>query len=99
MGPNIKPIHCYEHGLALTPENARSFPRLHIRCGTAFLIMVMIIAILVYTIIPLDKVIVGFGIADSAAKFLLVLLARVILLPFIAGLSYEITVKWAGFSS
>lgn len=95
-GAEHKTIHCYEHGLALTPENARSFPRLHIRCGTAFLIMVMIIAILVYTIIPLDKVIVGFGIADSAAKFLLVLLARVILLPFIAGLSYEITVKWAG---
>lgn len=95
-GAEHKTIHCYEHGLALTPENARSFPRLHIRCGTAFLIMVMIIAILVYTIIPLDKVIVGFGIADSVAKFLLVLLARVILLPFIAGLSYEITVKWAG---
>lgn len=95
-GAEHKTIHCYEHGLALTPENACSFPRLHIRCGTAFLIMVMIIAILVYTIIPLDKVIVGFGIADSAAKFLLVLLARVILLPFIAGLSYEITVKWAG---
>ena len=95
-GAEHKTIHCYEHGLALTPENARSFPRLHIRCGTAFLIMVMIIAILVYTIIPLDKVFFGFGIADSAAKFLLVLLARVILLPFIAGLSYEITVKWAG---
>lgn len=95
-GAEHKTIHCYEHGLALTPENAHSFPRLHIRCGTAFLIMVMIIAILVYTIIPLDKVIVGFGIADSVAKFLLVLLARIILLPFIAGLSYEITVKWAG---
>ncbi len=70
-GAEHKTIHCYEHGLALTPENARSFPRLHIRCGTAFLIMVMIIAILVYTIIPLDKVIVCFGIADSAAKFFL----------------------------
>ena len=95
-GAEHKTIHCYEHGLALTPEQARSFPRLHIRCGTAFLIMVMIIAILVYTIVPLDKVILGFGITDSVVKFLLVLLSRVILLPVIAGLSYEITVKWAG---
>ncbi len=95
-GAEHKTIHCYEHGLALTPENARSFPRLHIRCGTAFLIMVMIIAILVFTIVPLDKVILGFGVTDSVGKFLLVLLSRIILLPVIAGLSYEVTVKWAG---
>ena len=95
-GAEHKTIHCYEHGLSLTPENARRFPRLHIRCGTAFLIMVMVLAILVYTIIPLDKLIVGLGITDSVVKFLLVLLARIILLPVIAGLSYEITVKWAG---
>ncbi|MFR8298927.1 MAG: DUF1385 domain-containing protein, partial [Gordonibacter urolithinfaciens] len=35
-GAEHKTIHCYEHGLPLTPENARSFPRLHVRCGTAF---------------------------------------------------------------
>ncbi len=44
-GAEHKTIHCYEHGLELTPENARQFPRLHVRCGTAFLIMVMLIAI------------------------------------------------------
>ena len=56
-GAEHKTIHCYEHGLPLTPENARSFPRLHVRCGTAFLIMVMIIAIFVYTITPLNGLI------------------------------------------
>ncbi len=50
-GAEHKTIHCFEHGLELTPENARSFPRLHVRCGTAF-IMVMVIAIFVYTAIP-----------------------------------------------
>ena len=54
-GAEHKTIHCYEHGLPLTPENARSFPRLHVRCGTAFLIMVMIIAIFVYTVVPAQR--------------------------------------------
>ena len=53
-GAEHKTIHCYEHGLPLTPENARSFPRLHVRCGTAFLIMVMVIAIFVYTVTPIN---------------------------------------------
>ena len=53
-GAEHKAIHCFEHGLPMTPENARQFPRLHVRCGTAFLIMVMVIAILVYTIFPLN---------------------------------------------
>ena len=56
-GAEHKTIHCFEHGLPLTPENARSFPRLHVRCGTAFLIMVMIIAIFVYTVVPLGVLI------------------------------------------
>ena len=36
-GAEHKAIHCFEHGLPMTPENARQFPRLHVRCGTAFL--------------------------------------------------------------
>ena len=51
-GAEHKTIHCYEHGLPLTPENARSFPRLHVRCGTAFLIMVMIISFSARLYIP-----------------------------------------------
>ncbi len=95
-GAEHKTIHCYEHGLPLTPENARSFPRLHVRCGTAFLIMVMIIAIFVYTITPLNGLIAAWGVPDGPAKLALVIVARIVLMPIIAGISYEITVKWAG---
>lgn len=95
-GAEHKTIHCYEHGLPLTPENARSFPRLHVRCGTAFLIMVMIIAIFVYTITPLNGLIVAWGVPDGPAKLALIIVARILLMPVIAGISYEITVKWAG---
>ena len=95
-GAEHKTIHCYEHGLPLTPENARQFPRLHVRCGTAFLIMVMIIAILVYTTTPLNGLISAWGVPDGAPKLALVIVARIVLMPVIAGISYEITVRWAG---
>ena len=95
-GAEHKTIHCYEHGLALTPENARTFPCLHVRCGTAFLIMVMIIAIFVYTITPLNSLIAAWGVPDGLPKLALVIVVRILLLPVIAGVSYEITVRWAG---
>ena len=95
-GAEHKTIHCYEHELELTPENARQFPCLHVRCGTAFLIMVMIIAIFVYSLVPLGPLFDQLGITNSVAKFLLVLAVRLAFLPVIAGISYEITVKWAG---
>ncbi len=95
-GAEHKTIHCLEHGLELTPENARQFPRLHVRCGTAFLVMVMILAILVYTVIPVDKLILAWGVTNSIAKFILVILVRIIFMPIIAGITYEVTVKWAG---
>ena len=95
-GAEHKAIHCFEHGLPMTPDNARQFPRLHVRCGTAFLIMVMVIAILVYTIFPLNAIISGFGVPDGMPKLVLVIVARIVLMPVIAGISYEITVKWAG---
>ena len=95
-GAEHKTIHCFEHGLPLTPENARSFPRLHVRCGTAFLIMVMIIAIFVYTVTPLNALIDAWGVPDGAPKLVLVIVVRILLMPVIAGVAYEITVKWAG---
>ncbi len=95
-GAEHKAIHCYEHNLPMTPENARQFPRLHVRCGTAFLIMVMVIAIIVYTIVPVGALIDLWGVPDGAPKLLLVIAIRIIFLPIIAGISYEITVKWAG---
>ena len=95
-GAEHKTIHCFEHGLPLTPENARSFPRLHVRCGTAFLIMVMIIAIFIYTVTPLNALIDTWGVPDGAPKLVLVIIVRILLMPVIAGVAYEITVKWAG---
>ena len=95
-GAEHKTIHCYEHALPLTPENAKSFPRLHVRCGTAFLIMVLVIAIIVYTILPVNALIDALGVADGLQKLLLVIAVRILFLPLIAGISYEITVKWAG---
>ena len=95
-GAEHKAIHCYEHGLPLTPENARSFPRLHVRCGTAFLIMVMIIAIFVYTIMPISLLVEALGVPEGLPTLAVVVVARIALMPVIAGVSYEITVKWAG---
>ena len=95
-GAEHKTIHCFEHGLELTPENARSFPRLHVRCGTAFLIMVMILAIFIYTVTPLNALIDAWGVPAGAPKLILVIIVRIILLPVIAGVAYEVTVKWAG---
>ena len=95
-GAEHKAIHCFEHGLELTPENARRFPRLHVRCGTAFLIMVMILAILIYTVTPLNALIAALGVPDGAPKLILVIIVRILLMPLIAGVAYEITVKWAG---
>ena len=98
-GAEHKTIHCFEHGLELTPENAQSFPTLHVRCGTAFMIMVMIIAIFVYTVLsgPINALVGLTGFAKGSIPFfILAMIVRIILLPVIAGISYEITVRWAG---
>jgi uncharacterized protein YqhQ len=95
-GAEHKTIHCYEHGLELTVDNARKFPTLHVRCGTAFMLMTMLIAILVFTIVPVGPLIDSLGVTNGALRLVLVIISRIILLPVVAGLSYEITVKWAG---
>jgi uncharacterized protein YqhQ len=95
-GAEHKVIHCYEHGLPLTVRNARRFPTLHVRCGTAFMIMTMIVAILVFTLVPVNVLIDALGVHNGIARLVLVIISRVILLPLVAGLSYEVTVKWAG---
>jgi uncharacterized protein YqhQ len=81
-GAEHKTISCYEAGLELTPENAQRFSRLHPRCGTSFLLIVMIVAIFVFAPIGLP------------AWYLLVL-TRIVGVPLIAGISFEI-IKFAG---
>lgn len=83
-GAEHKTIHCFENGLELTPENAQSFYTLHPRCGTSFLVFVMVIAIFVHVFMGWPNV-------------WLRLATRILVLPIIAGLSYEL-LKWAGRS-
>ncbi len=71
-------VHCYERGKALTVQNVKGFPPEHPRCGTAFILLVFLISIVVYLFIP-DHLSMGAKLGY-----------RVILLPVIAGISYEI---------
>ena len=81
-GAEHKTISCYEAGLPLTPENAQRFSRLHPRCGTSFLLVVMIVAIFVFAPIGLP------------AWYWLVA-TRILGVPIIAGISFEL-IKFAG---
>lgn len=76
-GAEHKTIHCYEGEEELTVENVKKYPILHPRCGTSFLFTVMIISIIVFSF---------FGWPNPIKRLLL----RIILLPVIAGVSYEI---------
>lgn len=85
-GAEHKSIYAYENQLELTPENAKKFTTLHPRCGTSFLLIVMFIAIIVFStidfIFPTPTTVIG--------KILVKVLLRVLLMPLIAGISYEI---------
>lgn len=94
-GAEHQTIHCFEHGVELTPGNCAGFSRLHVRCGTAFIIMTMIVAIVVNTLVPVSALADALGLS-GLARMALVLVSRLAMLPLVAGLSYEVTVKWAG---
>jgi uncharacterized protein YqhQ len=81
-GAEHKVISCYEAGDELTPARASLYSRLHPRCGTSFLLVVMVVAIFVFALVGLP------------AWWLLVI-TRIVGVPVIAGLSFEI-IKWAG---
>lgn len=83
-GAEHKTINCLEHGHALTVENVMQASRFHKRCGTSFLFIVMIVSILVFMCISVDAM-------------WLRLLLRVLLVPLIAGISYEF-IRFAGNS-
>ncbi len=77
-GAEHKTVYTFEANEELTVENARPKSTLHPRCGTSFLVFVMAISILVFSLVP------------SAAPFIVKVLARVVLIPLIAGLAYEV---------
>ena len=81
-GAEHKTIHCYENGEELTVENVRKHTRLHPRCGTSFLLIVMIVSVIVFSFISWENPITR-------------LVLRLAFLPLVAGISYEI-IKLAG---
>lgn len=94
-GAEHKTIHAYEHGLPLETPLIQRYSTQHVRCGTSFLLMVMVIAILVFSLVPVGRLAEAYELT-GAARLLLVVLSRIILMPLVAGLAYEVTVKWAG---
>jgi len=83
-GAEHKTIFCYEHGQELTVENVKKHGRLHPRCGTSFLFIVMIVSILMFSMFEWSNLFYR-------------IVVRLALLPIVAGISYEL-IKWAGKS-
>ena len=81
-GAEHKTIHCYEAGLPLTVANVQKFSRLHPRCGTNFLLIVMLVSIFVYAFLGWPSLIER-------------IVSRILLLPVVAGISYEL-IRFAG---
>ncbi len=81
-GAEHKSIFCYEHGDELTVENVKKYERFHPRCGTSFLFIVMIVSIILFSFISWDNLYTR-------------LIYRLLLMPVVAGISYEL-IKYAG---
>ena len=91
-GAEHKTIACYEAGEELTVENVKKHTRFHPRCGTSFLLIVMIVSIIIYALLP------SFNEYSAIIRLLLRMGTRILLLPVVAGLSYEV-IKLAGRSN
>ena len=84
-GAEHKCINCIESGRELTVGNVEQCSRLHKRCGTSFLLFVMVISMITFFFVRTDVILIRFGM-------------RIVLVPLIAGLSYEV-IRWAGRSN
>ena len=84
-GAEHKSIHCYENGRVLCPENAEEFYTLHPRCGTSFLVFVLIISLLLFSFLGWPNLFWR-------------IMSRILLIPVIAAISFEL-LRWAGRSS
>ena len=97
-GAEHKTIRCYEAGLPLTVENVRIQTRLHPRCGTSFLLVVMVISIVVFSIASsglLALVPALEAIRDTISYQLIMIAFKLLLLPVVVSITYEIN-RWAG---
>ena len=84
-GAEHKTIHCFENGLVLDPENAEKFPTLHPRCGTSFLVFVLLVSLLLFSFLGWPNLVWRIA-------------SRILLIPVIAGISYEL-LRLAGRSN
>ena len=97
-GAEHKTIRCYEAGLPLTVENVRKQTRLHPRCGTSFLLIVMVISILVFSIASSGLLAAVPALETIRGTFLyrlLMIAFKLMLLPVVVGITYEIN-RWCG---
>ena len=89
-GAEHKTINCYEYGDELTVENVKKASRLHDRCGTTFIFLVLIVSILIFALVNWALAalhwVTGIGWADDIISFIV----KIIFLPVVAGISYEV---------
>ena len=92
-GAEHKTIRCYEMGLPLTVENVRQQTRLHPRCGTSFLLVVMVTSILVFSVASSGLLTLIPALAATRGSFLyrlIMIVFKLLLLPIVVGITYEI---------
>ncbi len=97
-GAEHKTIRCYEAGLPLTVENVRSQTRLHPRCGTSFLLVVMVVSILVFSIASSALLALFPGLEAMRGTFgyrLGMMAFKLLLIPLVVSITYELN-RWAG---
>lgn len=89
-GAEHKVISCYEHGLELTVENARKMRTEHSRCGTTFIFFVVAVSIIVFALVNWMLDALGWTGFDSVVNALIRLAVKLVFLPVVAGISYEL---------
>lgn len=94
-GAEHKVIHCFEHADKLDPERCHTYSRYHVRCGTSFLVTTFLAAVVVNTVAPIPEVLDVLGL-DGFIRFAGTVAIRLLLLPLVVGISYEVSVRWAG---
>ncbi|MCE5323912.1 DUF1385 domain-containing protein [bacterium] len=94
-GAEHKTINAYESGVELTVDNVKQYSKVHVRCGTSFIFVVLIVNIIVYALIA-DQLPYGSLTEHSVFSTFIRWAYHIALLPFVAGIAYEVGVKFAG---
>ncbi len=95
-GAEHKTISCYEHGLELTVENAQKMTTVHDRCGTTFMFIVMLVSVVIFSIVGIfEPYMQSLGVWKTVILFA----SRIILLPIVMGISYEMLKTMAKYDN